>query len=343
MQDNVQAHPPAAIGERGSQAGGTSFPITFSRRAVAGNAFKLYGKAMLTIGAGSVTIAARRHRLLRSGVAVTETIALADIFDVAATGASVEFDVWGGTRTTPLKVRFATASEAVADAVIHALPARQTHDFAREQADHNVFFSQMDALRTRVWVTPLLVGLNVIVFMLMLTAGAGLFQVNPLVALRWGSNYGPLTLGHGQWWRLLTSTFIHFGLIHIVVNMIALAQAGPIVERLFGSKRFLLLYLGAGLYGEVASLWWHPMANGAGASGAIFGVFGGLLAFALNPRNAVPVAVMKSIRARTIPIVLFNLGLGLLYLNIDNAAHVGGLLGGIAMGILLSRPLAREA
>ena len=71
-------------------------------------------------------------------------------------------------------------------------------------------------------------------------------------------------------------------------------------------------------------------------------MFGGLLAFVLNPRNAVPAAVMKSIRARTIPIVLLNLGIGLLYRNIDNAAHLGGLLGGVAMGILLARPLRKE-
>jgi rhomboid protease GluP len=337
MQDHGQAHPPTP-----SDSAGTPpvFEIRFSRGR-ASNAFGLYGKGTLSVGARQLTIHARRHRLFRSGLAVAQTIELADIFDVTATGATVDFDVWGGTRTTPLRVRFATASEAAADAVIHALPGRQTHDFAREQADHNVFFDQIDALRARVWATPMIIGVNLLVFLLMLRGGAGLFSVDPRVAVLWGSNFGPLTL-HGQWWRLLTSTFIHFGLIHFVVNMIALAQAGPIVERLFGSKRFLLLYLGAALYGEVASLWWHPGANGAGASGAIFGVFGGLLAFVLNPRNAVPAAVMKSIRARTIPIVLLNLGIGLLYRNIDNAAHLGGLLGGVAMGILLARPLRKE-
>ena len=342
MQDNATAPPPASPPTHAAPAAASSFDIKLSRA----KAFTLYGKGTLQVGEHAVMIHARRHRLFRTGVPATQTIALGDIFDVAATGASVEFDVWGGTRTTPLKVRFGTASEAVADAVIHALPTRQTHDFAREQADHNVFFNQLDALRTRVWVTPLLVALNVIVFVLMLLSGAGLFAFAPMVAQRWGSNFGQATFLHGQWWRLLSSTFIHFGLIHIAINMIALSQVGPIVERIFGSKRFLLLYLGAGMYGQLASLSFHPDANGAGASGAIFGIVGGLLAFVLNPRNVVPPAVMKSIRARAIPVLLFNLGMGVVlyylhYVSIDNVAHVGGLLGGIAMGILLSRPLSR--
>jgi rhomboid protease GluP len=319
----------------------TSFEITFPRGHLARNAFKLYGKGVLHIDGDRVTISGKRHRLFRSGQPVTHDIAQRDIFDVEALGAAVYFDIWGGTRTTPLRLALTAASRADADAIAAALSPRQTHDFIKAQAEHAVFATQLEKASTRVWVTPLIIGLNLLVFALMALAGAGVFSAHPEVAIRWGSNYGPMTL-KGQWWRLLTSTFIHFGLLHLAVNMIALAQAGPIVERLYGSARFLLLYVGAGLAGELVSLWWHPMTNGAGASGAIFGVFGGLLAFVLNPRNAVPDTVMKAIRKSTVPIVLINLALGLLYLNIDNAAHLGGLVGGALMGILLARPLPRH-
>ncbi|HEV7814852.1 MAG TPA: rhomboid family intramembrane serine protease, partial [Janthinobacterium sp.] len=94
-----------------------------------------------------------------------------------------------------------------------------------------------------------------------------------------------------------------------------------------------------GLSGSMVSLWWHPMINSAGASGAIFGVFGGLLAFMLNPKNAVPRAVMTAHRNSTVFFIGFNLLNGFTHAGIDNGAHIGGLLGGIVFGFLLARPL----
>ena len=318
-----------------------TFDLHLVRRDGARKAFGLYGKGKLRVDSDTVTISGQRHRMFRSGVPATHEIAQRDIFDVEIIGAAVRFDVWGGTRTTPLRMGFTAASSEDARAIAAALSSRQTHDFARELADHDKFHNQLDTVSPRVIVTPAILAVNVLVFVLMVLDGAGLLTPNPGVAIRWGSNYGQRTLT-GEWWRLLTSTFIHFGLLHLVVNMVALAQAGPIVERLYGSARFLALYVFAALFGELTSLLWHPLANGAGASGAIFGVFGGLLAFILNPRNAVPAAVMKSIRKRVVPIVLLNLAFGALYLNIDNAAHIGGLVGGALIGLLLARPLPRH-
>ena len=166
----------------------------------------------------------------------------------------------------------------------------------------------------------------------------GLLAPDAEVAVNWGSNYGPLTL-QGQWWRLFTSMFVHFGILHLALNMFALYQTGRMVERMFGSLHFLLLYVFAGLSGSMVSLWWHPMINSAGASGAIFGVFGGLLAFMLNPKNAVPRAVMTAHRNSTVFFIGFNLLNGFTHAGIDNGAHIGGLLGGIVFGFLLARPL----
>jgi rhomboid protease GluP len=160
--------------------------------------------------------------------------------------------------------------------------------------------------------------------------------------VRWGSNYGPYTLA-GEWWRLLTSCFIHFGLVHLALNMYALYQTGSTTERLFGRGRFLALYLFAGLTGSLASMVWNPTINGAGASGAIFGVFGGLIAFTLDARNRVPRAVMTEHRNSTLLFAGYSLFYGAVHPNIDNAAHLGGLGGGFLMGWLLARPIDLEA
>jgi rhomboid protease GluP len=160
--------------------------------------------------------------------------------------------------------------------------------------------------------------------------------------VRWGSNYGPLTT-NGQWWRLLTNTFVHFGLLHIAFNMWALYLSGRTVERLLGSTRFVLLYLFAGIAASMTSLLWNPMVNSAGASGAIFGVFGRMLAFVLNPRNAVPQSVMVEHRNSTLAFAGYSLFYGMVHSGIDNAAHIGGLVAGLAMGFLLARPLTSEA
>ncbi len=318
-------------------AAATTLEVSFSGWFGRAKAVGLYGKGQVRIDSEQISLTG--SRLLRPGMK-THTFAQQDIFDVEAIDATVYFDVWGGTRTTPLRVRFTTDSIKTANAAAAMMSKRQTHDFIRTRAEEDLFSDQLDKVSKRVITTPVLVGLNVLIFILMAIAGAGIITAHPEVTIRWGSNFGPRTLT-GQWWRLLTSTFIHFGLLHLIINMVALAQVGPIVERLYGSWRFLALYIFAGLFGETVSLLWHPTANGAGASGAIFGVIGGMLSFVLHPRNEVPKTVMQSIRGRTIPIVLVNLALGMLILQIDNAAHVGGLFGGALIGILLARPLPK--
>ena len=105
--------------------------------------------------------------------------------------------------------------------------------------------------------------------------------------LRFGSNFGPLTWT-GQPWRLLTSAFIHFGVIHLAFNMYALYRGGVLTERLYGSARFAVIYLLSAIAGSVVSGWWDPLRNSAGASGAIFGVYGALLVFFAMRRADIP-------------------------------------------------------
>lgn len=134
----------------------------------------------------------------------------------------------------------------------------------------------------------------------------------------------------GQVWRLVTPLFVHGGILHLLVNMYSLNVLGPLVERLFGGRRMLAVYLLAGLGGSVFSLALTPAAS-LGASGAIFGLLGALAAFlALHRRDLGPAGQLQ---LRQLALVaLINLGLGLTP-GIDNAAHLGGLLSGAALAV----------
>jgi membrane associated rhomboid family serine protease len=185
------------------------------------------------------------------------------------------------------------------------------------------------------------VAANVAVFVLMLGAGAGFLTPKAGVHLAWGANFGPATKD-GEWWRLFTAMFLHFGVIHLAFNMWALADAGRLVERLYGGAAFLAAYLFAGLTGSFASLLWNAdTVVSAGASGAVFGVYGALFAFLLVQRGSVPMTALKRLAASGAMFVGYTLIAGAIYPGIDNACHVGGLLGGFAAGLALSRPLER--
>ncbi|MBN1813957.1 MAG: rhomboid family intramembrane serine protease [Anaerolineae bacterium] len=200
-------------------------------------------------------------------------------------------------------------------------------------------FGQLLAASTpRYFVAPTLIGLNVAIFALMALLGVSTFNPTGEQLFVWGANYGPATLG-GQWWRLLSSTFIHGGIIHLAFNMQCLWQLGRLTERLYGNWAFLALYVLSGLGGSVASLWWNPNTLSVGASGAIFGVAGGLVAFLYLSKLPMPRAATRSILSSTMIFVGYNLLYGFSSSGIDNAAHIGGLVTGALMGALLTRPL----
>jgi rhomboid protease GluP len=206
-------------------------------------------------------------------------------------------------------------------------------------AQRQQFFARLHGRMPRLRVTPAIVGANVVVFVLMLFAGAGMLQPDANVHLAWGANYGPATK-EGGWWRLLASTFLHYGVVHVAFNMWALTDAGRLVERLYGSIAFLALYLFSGLTGSFASLLWSAdRVVSVGASGAVFGVYGALIACLVAQRGSVPAIVLKGLATSASIFVGYVLVFGALQKGIDNAAHVGGLLGGIAAGFALSGPL----
>lgn len=186
----------------------------------------------------------------------------------------------------------------------------------------------------REWVTDLLIALNVAVFAWMVVSGVDVIDPSGQDVVTWGANYGPLTRG-GEWWRLATSMFVHGGLMHLGVNMYSLYAVGRTVERIFGHAAYALLYLFAGLAGSAASVLVHPDAPSVGASGAIFGVVGALIAFLVRRRALLPVEVLRPLWRALVVTVLFNVGFGFSVAGIDNAAHFGGLAGGFLAGLAL--------
>lgn len=198
---------------------------------------------------------------------------------------------------------------------------------------------QLGMLQTtpKVFVTHTLVAINLAVFVAMLLNGVSLLDPTTQALIRWGADYGPLTT-HGQWWRLVTSAFIHIGIIHILMNMYILYTSGIFVERLFGNLGFAVLYMLAGIGGNLVSVAWHPTTVAAGASGAIFGVYGGLFAFLLMQRSAIPAPTVKALFRNAVIFLGYNLVYGASKAHVDMSAHLGGFASGFLVGCALAQP-----
>lgn len=199
-----------------------------------------------------------------------------------------------------------------------------------------------DRLRQQVSeirVTKFLIAANLLVFVAMLFSGAGLWHSQNGVQLAWGANFGPATQD-GQWWRLGSALFLHFGVLHLGLNMWALWDGGQWVERMFGHARFVAIYLGAGLAGNLASIVFHAgHAVSGGASGAIFGVYGALLAYLWLHRREIHRREFRWLFGAVLVFSALTIAFGLAVPGIDNAAHMGGLAAGLLLGLaLVPRP-----
>jgi rhomboid protease GluP len=173
---------------------------------------------------------------------------------------------------------------------------------------------------------------NTVVFLVMLAFGAGLWHSDNNVQLAWGANFGPATKD-GEWWRLGSALFLHFGLVHLAFNMFSLWDGGRLVERMYGSVRFVLIYACSGLVGNLLSLIAQgDRAISGGASGAIFGVYGALMVYLWHERGRLDPREFKWLFRAALGFSVVSIGLGLQITGIDNAAHIGGLTGGILAG-----------
>ena len=135
----------------------------------------------------------------------------------------------------------------------------------------------------------------------------------------------------GQWWRLVTAIFLHGGLLHIGLNLWVLFDIGPEVESLFGSAKFLVMYLVTGVIGFLVSFWWQPFGISIGASGALMGLIGILIGASFHHGS-----MGKDYRRMLWRWVIYILIFGLLpFFAIDNAAHIGGLATGLVLGYFI--------
>lgn len=181
------------------------------------------------------------------------------------------------------------------------------------------------------FITPILIYLNTLIFLIMVFSGLGFVSFKSQDLLNWGANYRPSTT-NGEWWRLLTSTFLHGGFIHLFANMIALMFVGIFLEPQLGRTKYLTVYLFTGILASCASLWWYDATVSIGASGAIFGLYGVFLALLVT--KIYPPEVGKAFLLSTLIFIGYNLLMGLTG-GIDNAAHIGGLLSGFLVGLML--------
>lgn len=201
-------------------------------------------------------------------------------------------------------------------------------DFLDPDAQPEGFFKSLFWPKKGYAVTPVLIVVNTLIFLLMVFAGVHFLEPDSESLIKWGANFRPITQS-GEWWRLLTSCFIHIGILHLFLNMYALLYIGILLEPRIGSAKFAFAYLISGLTGSVASFWWHDITISAGASGAIFGMYGVFLA--LLTTNLIDRNARKDLLVSITVFVGYNLLSGLKG-GIDNAAHIGGLIGGLIVG-----------
>ena len=187
-------------------------------------------------------------------------------------------------------------------------------------------------------VTQAIFGINVAVFAAMLLALGAAILNNPSGQdlVHWGANFGPLTVS-GQWWRLLTCVFVHGGLLHIGFNMWCLWSLGRLAESVYGHWTFATVYLICGLAASLASVIWNPVILSVGASGAIFGIAGALIASFYLGEFSLPRDALSGTLRSVVVFVGYNLFFGAVISHIDNAAHIGGLLMGLLLGALIAK------
>lgn len=198
-----------------------------------------------------------------------------------------------------------------------------TNDINRTNSDRNIKAQKLFATKKPI-VTYIFITICIIMFIL--TRGSTDIET----LLKYGANNAYLTKS-GEYYRLLSSMFIHIGLLHLLFNMYALYIIGPQVESFYGKFKYFLIYILSGVSGSILSITFSSNTVSAGASGAIFGLMGALLYFGFFYRNYLG-SVIKS---QIVPIIILNLVIGFSTSGIDNAAHIGGLIGGILTSLAL--------
>ena len=295
---------------------------------------------MIEVSGDDVQLTGNRRTWLGTSVSVEYRVSLGQVRNAAVDGTELHFEIKRRLRPAR-RVNFDSGSADHAQALLARLPPRHSPGFERRWRESRDFHERLHALGGHQWITPALVATNVLVFLATLIASRS-FEPDGNRMLEWGANLGLLTTS-GQWWRTITAMFLHGGWLHLLLNMWVLWNVGRLAERLYGSAMFAVLYFATGICGSLTRIAWEPSIASVGASGAIFGVLGALLAMLLHRGARIPRSIALAHWPSTLLFVLFNLVNGYFDPLIDNAAHVGGLLSGLLLGAALVRPVDAEA
>ena len=183
-------------------------------------------------------------------------------------------------------------------------------------------------------VTNVLIAINVIIYLIMAIVSQSITELPQDTIVQFGAQYTPLIQQTGQYWRIFTAMFVHFNLIHIGLNMLSLFLIGRVVEVFYGKLRYLGIYLGSGIIGGIVTYFLEPNSLAAGASGAIFGVFGALGVFYIVNRRALGAYGPGAI-GQWIFWLALNLIWGFSTPGIGVLDHIGGLVAGLLLAFLL--------
>lgn len=182
------------------------------------------------------------------------------------------------------------------------------------------------------WITPILIYLNLLVFLVLIFSGVPFFKPEIQNIIDWGGNYGPM-IYEGEYWRLLTSCFVHYGFFYLILNCLALAYVGLLLEPYLKIWNFLATYLFCGIIASLSSLYWNKDLVSAGASGAVFGMYGILFIVLLFK------TLETKINLKLFLSIAIIVAINLVYSfkdGIDAAAHIGGFASGILFGFVFS-------
>lgn len=258
---------------------------------------------------------------------------------------------WGRKRNVQLNLLPTALRPQATDALLQAFQrhgGEQARRAAQQVLDetqaHEAFEQRLREKTPSLWALYAVVALNVGVWLANVASGMSAFKPETADLFRWGASSASAVVRDGEWWRLVTATVLHGGVVHLALNMWALWVAGTQVARWFGNGQFLLIYWGSALAGSALSLHFSAQrAVSVGASGAVFGVLGALLAGVWQHRERVPKAVVQQLLASQGAFVAISLVQGFTRPGIDNAAHVGGLLAGAVMAWLLVEVVDEQA
>ncbi len=229
------------------------------------------------------------------------------------------------------------ACALIGDGLRTAHLASVNNSILHHDTDDTALTSLLHARPRQAPVTVALLAANILVFLAMIVNGAGWWHTSTTIPLQWGANFGPATQD-GQWWRLGSALFVHFGIIHLGFNMWALWDVGRLMEQLYGRWRYLALYLGSGVIGNLVSLAIQGnRAVSGGASGAIFSLYGALLVFLWRERRQIHPGEFRWLFGAASVFIVLALVMGFVVPGIDNAAHLGGLVCGALLGAALAR------